>query len=138
SIAPPAPRWQAQWGRTDRTLSSCPCLILARPRDSATSDLKVALAVRRAQAPTGWEMEGKAMTRFNDLRSLVQIIGPRFADGADERDGGDIFVGEHFDVLREHRVFSALVPADLGGGGVRHSEMCAFLRELAHHCPRRR
>ena len=75
------------------------------------------------------------MTRFNDLQALVRIIGPRFANGADERDQADLFVGEHFDVLREHGVFSALVPADLGGGGVRHSEMCAFLRELAHHCP---
>ena len=47
----------------------------------------------------------------------------------------DVFVVEHYDVLKEHKVFSALVPADLGGGGVRHSAMCAFLRQLAHYCP---
>ncbi|MGH6777742.1 MAG: acyl-CoA dehydrogenase family protein, partial [Bradyrhizobium sp.] len=75
------------------------------------------------------------MTRLNDLRALVQIIGPRFAKGADERDGGDVFVDEHFDVLKEHRIFSALVPTDLGGAGVRHSEMCTFLRQLAQYCP---
>jgi len=75
------------------------------------------------------------VTQFLDLQALVQIIGPRFAEGAAERDQGDIFVAKHYDALKEHKVFSALVPADLGGGGVRHSAMCAFLRQLAHYCP---
>ncbi len=75
------------------------------------------------------------MTRFLDLQALAQIIGPRFAEGAAERDHGDIFVAGHYDIMKKHKVFSALVPADLGGGGVSHSAMCAFLRQLAHHCP---
>ena len=58
------------------------------------------------------------MTRFPNLQALVQIIGPRFAEGAAERDQGDVFVADHYDTLKEHKVFSALVPADLGGGGV--------------------
>jgi len=70
-----------------------------------------------------------------DLQALVPIIGPRFAEGAAERDAGDVFVAEHYDMLKHHRVFSALVPADLGGGGLRHSSMCTFLRQLAHYCP---
>jgi alkylation response protein AidB-like acyl-CoA dehydrogenase len=75
------------------------------------------------------------MSQFLDLQALVQIIGPRFAEGAVERDQGDVFVAENYDVLKEHRVFSALIPPDLGGGGVRHSAMCAFLRQLARYCP---
>jgi len=75
------------------------------------------------------------MTGFLDLQALVQIIGPRFAEGAAERDDGAVFVAEHYDVLKEHKVFSALVPGELGGGGVRHSAMCGFLRRLAHYCP---
>jgi len=75
------------------------------------------------------------MTRFPNLQALGQIIGPRFAEGAAERDHGDVFVADHYDTLKEQKVFSALVPADLGGGGVRHSAMCAFLRQLAHYCP---
>jgi alkylation response protein AidB-like acyl-CoA dehydrogenase len=75
------------------------------------------------------------MNRYLDLRNLAQAIGPHFADGAAERDAGDVFVGEHYDVLKEHKVFSALVPAELGGGGVSHNAMCAFLRQLAHYCP---
>ena len=69
-----------------------------------------------------------------DLQGLVQVIGPQFAEGAAERDAADIFVAGHYDVLKEHKVFSALIPSELGGGGVRHSAMCAFLRQLAHHC----
>ncbi len=80
-------------------------------------------------------IKGAAVTRLPDLQALVQIIGPRFAEGAAERDRGDVFVAEHYDILKQHRVFSALVPTDLGGGGVRHSAMCDFLRQLAHYCP---
>ena len=54
---------------------------------------------------------------------------------AAECDRGDVFVAGNYDVLKEHKVFSALVPSDLGGGGVRHSAMCAFLRRLARYCP---
>jgi alkylation response protein AidB-like acyl-CoA dehydrogenase len=76
------------------------------------------------------------MTGYLDLQALVQIIGPRFAEGAAERDAGDVFVADHYDILKRHKVFSALVPAELGGnGGVTHSAMCRFLRELAHYCP---
>jgi alkylation response protein AidB-like acyl-CoA dehydrogenase len=75
------------------------------------------------------------MTRYLDLQALVQMIGPRFAEGAAERDAGDVFVAEHYDVLKQHKLFSALVPSDLGGGGVSHSVMCGFLRGLAHYCP---
>jgi alkylation response protein AidB-like acyl-CoA dehydrogenase len=75
------------------------------------------------------------MTSSLNLQALVQIIGPRFAEGAAERDAGDVFVAPHYDVLKEHRLFSALVPTELGGGGVRYSAMCAFLRKLAHYCP---
>ena len=70
-----------------------------------------------------------------DLQTLAHIIGPGFAEGAAERDAGDVFVAGHYDVLKHHKVFSALVPADLGGGGLRHSSMSAFLRQLAHYSP---
>ena len=74
------------------------------------------------------------MTRHLDLPALVHIIGPRFAEGAEARDAADTFVDAHYDVLKDHKVFSAMVPKDLGGGGVSHGAMCAFLRDLAHYC----
>ena len=50
------------------------------------------------------------MTPRLDLKELVDVLGPRFAEGAAERDARDVFVAEHYDILREQRVFSALVP----------------------------
>src|SRR5690348_15791291 len=75
------------------------------------------------------------MPRHIELQTLAKTLGPRFVQGAAERDAKDAFVADHYGVLKEHGVFSALVPADLGGGGARHSDMCAFLRDLAHDCP---
>jgi alkylation response protein AidB-like acyl-CoA dehydrogenase len=70
-----------------------------------------------------------------DLRALARTIGPSFLDGANERDAADVFVAEHYEILKKHKVFSALVPTDLGGGGATYSAMCGFLRELAGYCP---
>jgi alkylation response protein AidB-like acyl-CoA dehydrogenase len=76
-----------------------------------------------------------AMTGSLDLQALVEVIGPRFAEGAAERDAGDVFVADNYDALKQHKVFSALVPAELGGGGAGYGAMCACLRRLAHFCP---
>src|SRR5579875_4017085 len=75
------------------------------------------------------------MTQFLDLQALAESIGPRFAEGAAACDQGDIFVSGNYDILKEYKVFSALVPTELGGGSARHSAMCGFLRRLAHYCP---
>jgi alkylation response protein AidB-like acyl-CoA dehydrogenase len=74
------------------------------------------------------------MTAKIDLQSLVHELGPGFAEGAAERDENATFVAAHYDALRDRKVFSALVPEELGGGGARHSKMCAFVRGLAHYC----
>jgi len=75
------------------------------------------------------------MLKHLDLSGLADTIGPSFAEGAAERDATDAFVAGHYEELKKHRLFSALVPAELGGGGASHSAMCAFLRRLARHCP---
>jgi alkylation response protein AidB-like acyl-CoA dehydrogenase len=76
-----------------------------------------------------------AMSDSLDLQALVDLIGPHFAEGATERDAGDVFVADNYEVLKRHKVFSALVPTELGGGGAGHGAMCGFLRRLAHFCP---
>jgi alkylation response protein AidB-like acyl-CoA dehydrogenase len=97
--------------------------------------MKVDRAFGRVHAAANTRNEDAAMARCLDLQALVQIIGSRFAGGAADRDQGDVFVAEHYEPLEQHKFFSSLAPAELGGGGVRHSAMCAFLRQLAHHCP---
>ena len=69
-----------------------------------------------------------------DLETLVHEIGPGFAEGAAERDTDAAFAAENYRVLAERGVFKAMVPAELGGGGVPHSQMCAFIRALGRYC----
>lgn len=64
---------------------------------------------------------------------IVDQIGPRFAEGAEEREASDTFVAEHYPVLKECGLLTALVPKDLGGGGASYSAMAAVLRRLGYH-----
>ena len=43
-------------------------------------------------------------------------------------------MADNYAELRERKLFSAMVPAELGGGGLTHSEMCHLIRELAGYC----
>lgn len=74
------------------------------------------------------------MTASIDLDAILKELGPGFAAGVADHDRAAEFVAGHYDLLRERKVFSALVPTELGGGGASHREMCAFLRGLAHYC----
>jgi alkylation response protein AidB-like acyl-CoA dehydrogenase len=75
------------------------------------------------------------MTQTLDLEAILADLEPRFSEGVAERDDTDTFVADHYDALKERKVFSALIPAEIGGGGVSHSALCAFLRRLARTCP---
>ncbi len=68
-----------------------------------------------------------------DWIDIVERIGPRFAEGAEEREASDTFVAEHYPVLKESGLLTALVPADLGGGGASFSTIAAVLRRLAYY-----
>ncbi len=70
-----------------------------------------------------------------DFEKILEEVAPQFGADAAERDQTDGFIGPNFDVLREHKVFSALVPEEYGGGGASHEQMCDFIRRLAHSCP---
>jgi alkylation response protein AidB-like acyl-CoA dehydrogenase len=69
-----------------------------------------------------------------DWVAVVRQLGPAFAVQAAQHDADDSFVADNFRDLRKHKLFSAGVPAELGGGGASHAELCALLRELAHYC----
>jgi len=67
--------------------------------------------------------------------ALARELVPELAASAPEHDRDGTFVADGFALLREHRLFSMLVPAELGGGGATHAEACAVQAELAHGCP---
>jgi len=70
-----------------------------------------------------------------DLQALLADIGPAIAEHSARHDRDGTFVAEAYDLLREGRVFGALVPLALGGGGASLAEMCTFLKDLAKLCP---
>jgi alkylation response protein AidB-like acyl-CoA dehydrogenase len=78
--------------------------------------------------------EAQVATRRTDWVALARDIGPAFAARAADLDERDTFVAENYAELKARRFLSAGVPAELGGGGASHPELCAMLRELARHC----
>jgi alkylation response protein AidB-like acyl-CoA dehydrogenase len=69
-----------------------------------------------------------------DWAAVVRELAPRFAARAAAHDAHDSFVADNYAELRERRVFSAGVPAELGGGGATYRELADLLRTLAHAC----
>lgn len=65
---------------------------------------------------------------------LVHKIGKDFETKAEEYDSEDQFVAENYITLKELGFFKAIIPEELGGSGVTHSEMCDILRILAQYC----
>lgn len=75
-----------------------------------------------------------ARQRPADWTGVVRELAPRLAARAAAHDAHDSFVADNYAELRERRVFSAGVPAELGGGGASYRELCDLLRVLAHSC----
>jgi alkylation response protein AidB-like acyl-CoA dehydrogenase len=78
-----------------------------------------------------------AFDRGQDATDWVQAaeaLGERFAGRATGHDENDTFVEENYNELRQNGFLAAAVPAELGGGGATHGELCDMLRTIAHHC----
>jgi alkylation response protein AidB-like acyl-CoA dehydrogenase len=65
---------------------------------------------------------------------LIHELGRDFESRAAEHDSDDSFVSENYTALKARRFLAALIPEELGGGGVAHSTMCELLRTLAQYC----
>lgn len=70
-----------------------------------------------------------------EWKPVIQRLGERFANRAVEHDENDRFVSANWEELKEEKLFSAMVPEELGGAGLSHAEMCSLIREMAHYCP---
>jgi alkylation response protein AidB-like acyl-CoA dehydrogenase len=71
----------------------------------------------------------------NPLITAVRTIGPQFAERAASYDRSGEFVADNYVLLRQHKLFSAGVPREFGGGGATHGQLCEMLRVLAGYCP---
>ena len=66
---------------------------------------------------------------------ILETIGPDFEMRAPEKDITGEFVYENYQQLKEFGFFSALIPRELGGGGLSHSRMCQVIKKIASYCP---
>jgi len=69
-----------------------------------------------------------------DWIALARTLSADFASRASAHDADDSFVAENYAALKRHEVFSACVPAALGGGDASYAETSELLRVLARGC----
>jgi len=69
-----------------------------------------------------------------DWTAVAREIGEQLANRAAAVDENDGFVAQNYALLKDSGLVHAAVPAELGGGGASHAEMCDVVRELARHC----
>jgi alkylation response protein AidB-like acyl-CoA dehydrogenase len=69
-----------------------------------------------------------------DWKRVVAELGSVFAERAAAYDGTDTFVAENYADIRATKLFSALVPQELGGGGLSYRETCGLIRDFGRAC----
>lgn len=70
-----------------------------------------------------------------DLTAIAETVGPQLRQGADARDHAGEFSAKNHALLGSHKIFSAQIPSEVGGGGASHRAMADFLRRIAHDNP---
>src|SRR5688572_24538596 len=69
-----------------------------------------------------------------DWKARAEEIALAIAGHAAAHDADDSFVDEGFSALERAGFFTALVPAELGGGGASVAEICEALRIIGAAC----
>jgi len=69
-----------------------------------------------------------------DWVDVARQLAPDFASRAADHDATDTFVAENYAKMREAKLFSAPVPAELGGGGATYAQHCEIIRTMARSC----
>jgi alkylation response protein AidB-like acyl-CoA dehydrogenase len=70
-----------------------------------------------------------------NLQNILNELGPVIEKQGLVYDAENKFAETNFSLLKEKGVYKALIPAELGGGGLPYSELCYFLKDLAKYCP---
>ncbi len=78
--------------------------------------------------------EETVMNMQTDWVQVARKLGPEFAQRAADHDRDGSFVADNYMQMKEARLFSAMIPADLGGGNASHADVCNIVRTLGKHC----
>ena len=65
---------------------------------------------------------------------LTYQLGKKFEERAGKHDQHGSFVEANYQDLQHHGYFNALIPQELGGLGISHSEFCNHIRVIGQHC----
>src|SRR5215469_2856368 len=83
-------------------------------------------------------MSVASMTRMDlgkiDWLGRADRIAADIAEAAARHDADESFVSEGYQLLKEEGFFTALVPAELGGGNAGYAEICHSIRRIATSC----
>ena len=79
-------------------------------------------------------MHAAVKSRPVPWQDIVAGLAPRFAERAAQADQDDAFVAANYAELRSSGLVAAAVPAELGGLGATHGELCDMLRRIAAAC----
>ncbi|ULQ54908.1 acyl-CoA/acyl-ACP dehydrogenase [Flavihumibacter rivuli] len=74
------------------------------------------------------------ITLSDHVAELANTLQSEFSSRTNMHDATNSFVEENYERLKAEKIFSALVPTELGGDGWDYEDMCFFLRELAKGC----
>lgn len=77
----------------------------------------------------------EVMNKPLKLHELLPRIGDEIAENGRVADETDQFPVQNYQILKQHKLFSALVPGEFGGGDCDYPEMCRFLAALAGYHP---
>jgi len=69
-----------------------------------------------------------------DWKRVLTTLERAFSQRAAAYDSNDEFVEENYAEMRAAKLFSIIVPQELGGGGLPYSQTCDLVRSLAHSC----
>jgi alkylation response protein AidB-like acyl-CoA dehydrogenase len=69
-----------------------------------------------------------------DWPSLAKRLAQEFSGRASDYDVEGSFVQQNYADLRDYKLFSAGIPAELGGGGASYEELCGVIREIGSQC----
>src|SRR6266850_1680538 len=83
---------------------------------------------------TDTSTSGPGGTGRFDAIAVARELGPTLAQRAAAHDADDSFVADSYADFKARKLFSAGVPAPLGGGGATHPELCAMLQEFGRCC----
>ena len=68
------------------------------------------------------------------LVERIQLLTDSCERNAADHDQSDRFVSDNYTALRYEKFFAAMIPKELGGGGIAHSDMCDLVRIIGQSC----